>query len=86
MNDLSKAFGSVLSELRRRAKMSQEELAFSAGVHRTYISQLERGLKSPSLDTIFLLAAAIEVKPSDLLRPYEERLRGGRRAGRKRSH
>jgi transcriptional regulator with XRE-family HTH domain len=44
MTELSKAFGRVLSSLRRRAGVSQEELAFSAGVHRTYVSQLERGL------------------------------------------
>ncbi|MFK4385886.1 helix-turn-helix domain-containing protein [Bradyrhizobium sp. USDA 223] len=88
MSELSKAFGLLLSALRQQAGASQEELAFSAGVHRTYISQLERGLKSPSLETIFLLAHALGVKPTELLPPYSEKpqRRRAKRGKRSRKH
>jgi transcriptional regulator with XRE-family HTH domain len=49
---IDKTFGKVLQKLRSQKGLSQEEFAFRVGLHRTYISQLERGLKSPSLKTI----------------------------------
>jgi transcriptional regulator with XRE-family HTH domain len=45
------AFGKVLKEIRQEHSLSQEELGFESGCHRTYISLLERGRKSPSLNT-----------------------------------
>lgn len=45
-------FADSLRNARENAGISQEQLAERAGLHRTYISQLERGLKSPSLDVI----------------------------------
>jgi DNA-binding XRE family transcriptional regulator len=53
------AFGRVLQQLRREHGVSQEQLGFEAGFHRTYISMLERGQKSPSLSAIFQPAVAI---------------------------
>jgi transcriptional regulator with XRE-family HTH domain len=64
---IEEAFGLTLQELRRARKISQEELGFESGYHRTYISQLERGRKSPSLKTIFQLAAALKVSPSEIV-------------------
>ena len=61
------SFGRVLQQLRRERGLSQEELGFRSGYHRTYISLLERGLKSPSLSTIFQLAEALEVDPSQMI-------------------
>ena len=55
---IAKSFGQVLQQLRRDSGLSQEELGFASGYHRTYISLLERGHKSPSLRTIFELAKA----------------------------
>jgi transcriptional regulator with XRE-family HTH domain len=49
---IDKRFGKVLQTLRMQKGLSQEEFAFHVSLHRTYISQLERGLKSPSLRTI----------------------------------
>jgi transcriptional regulator with XRE-family HTH domain len=66
-----KAFGQVLRKVRERRNISQEELAARGGYHRTYIGQLERGEKSPSLRTIFNLSAALEAKPSVLIRRIE---------------
>ena len=67
-------FGQVLQEIRRRRKLSQEQLGFESGYHRTYISLLERGRKSPSLNTIFQLALALRISPSELLRLVQARV------------
>ncbi len=65
------AFGKVLRELRQEHSLSQEELGFESGYHRTYISLLERGRKSPSLNTLFQLATALRISPSEILRRAE---------------
>ena len=65
------AFGQVLQRLRLERGQSQEQLGFESGYHRTYISLLERGRKSPSLATVFRLARVLKVRPSDLLRRVE---------------
>ncbi len=49
---IDRKFGNVLKKLRSEKNISQEELGLCTGLHRTYISQLERGLKSPSLRTM----------------------------------
>lgn len=60
-------FSTALKHYRERADVSQEELAAIAGLDRTYISQLERGLKSPTLTTLEKLASRLDVKPEHLL-------------------
>lgn len=67
-------FGKVISDLRRSIGLSQEALAELAGVHRTYVSQLERGLKSPTLAVITKLASALKVRPSGILEQLEHAL------------
>lgn len=69
---LTKAFGHVVREARTASGLSQERLAFGAGVHPTYISQLERGLKSPSLEVVGALAKALHTKPHLLIRSAED--------------
>jgi transcriptional regulator with XRE-family HTH domain len=68
---LNRAFGRVLRELREQADLSQEQLATMAGLHRTYISILERGKRSPTLDTIAVLARALRRSPHYLVRQTE---------------
>ena len=63
-----KAFGGVLRCLRQDRGLSQEALGFESGYHRTYISLLERGQKSPSLQTIFNLSKALKIAPGDLIK------------------
>ncbi len=70
-NSLEKAFGNVLRRLRQERGLSQESLGFESGYHRTYISILERGQKSPSLQTIFNLAEALKIEPAELIKLVE---------------
>jgi transcriptional regulator with XRE-family HTH domain len=79
---LEKTFGAILREVRKERGLSQEALAFESGYHTTYIGQLERGQKSPSLRTIMNLAGALESSGSELLRRVEARF--GKRAIEKR--
>lgn len=64
---VAEQFGRNLFMARRRAYLSQEQLARRAGVHRTEIGLLERGLRVPRLDTIVKLADGLEVPPGGLL-------------------
>jgi len=71
---VQKAFGRQISRLRGRLGISQEELAFQAGVHRTYISQIERGLKSPTLSVVLRLAKALHRPASRLIASVEKKM------------
>jgi transcriptional regulator with XRE-family HTH domain len=66
MKQIEKEFGNRVRELRRKTGLSQEELAFKAGVHRTYLGGIERGERNPSLKNIAALAQALGVTLSDL--------------------
>lgn len=61
-------FGRRVRLLRVAHDMSQEDLAEAAGVHRTYVSSLERGLRNVGLDNVYALAVALGVEPSELFR------------------
>lgn len=60
------ALGLRIRALREGAGLSQEALAERAGLHRTYVSSLERGKRNVGLDNILKLAAALGVAPSML--------------------
>lgn len=64
---LTTAFGENVREMRRSKGLSQEALAASTGLHRTYVGSVERGERNPSLVNIARLARALGVTPSDLL-------------------
>ena len=70
-----RAFGRILQEARIERKISQEQLGFEAGYHRTYISLIERGLKNPSLKTVLQLAQTLNIPASELVRRLEVKLR-----------
>ena len=63
--------GKEIARLRKRIGLSQEELGFRAEVHRTYISQLERGLKSPTLSMILKLSRALKASANKLIAVVE---------------
>jgi transcriptional regulator with XRE-family HTH domain len=63
--------GGELRRLREQAKLTQEQLSFRAGLSRPYISQLERDLKSPTLETLFLICDALDVSATSFVRRVE---------------
>lgn len=76
MNSHNKAFGQAIRELRKGKNQSQESLAFDAGFDRTYISLLELGQKSPTLDTIMALCGALDIGLAQLASRVEAIMRG----------
>ena len=72
---LQTVFGIVLKEARTKADLSQEKLALESGLDRTFISLLERGLRQPTLTTLFSLAESLGVKPSKLITSVEGKVR-----------
>jgi len=73
--EIEAAFGGVLRELRVKAGLSQEELASQSGLHRTYVSLLERGLRTPSLSTVFSLAKPLNIPPHEFVLLVSEKLK-----------
>jgi len=65
--DVAAQFGDNLVRFRKLADISQDELSVRASVHRTEISQLERGLRIPRIDTLVKICVSLEVEPSELL-------------------
>jgi len=74
---LLRAFCQVVQERREFLHISQEELAHRAGLHRTYISDIERGSRNISLRSLIRLAKALEVSASGLIRVAESKVRNG---------
>ncbi|MCP4559320.1 MAG: helix-turn-helix transcriptional regulator [Bosea sp.] len=64
---LRRQLGLNVELLRRSLGLSQEELAFEAKIHRTYISGVERGVRNPTVTVIARLAGALKVEPAELL-------------------
>lgn len=67
-------FGVVIKKLRLERHLTQEKLASIAGLERTFVSMLERGVKQPSLKTIGSLAMALGVKGHELLHMVEQEI------------
>ncbi|HTP29322.1 MAG TPA: helix-turn-helix transcriptional regulator [Anaeromyxobacteraceae bacterium] len=75
---LLKTVAQNLHAARLQRKLSQAEIALAAGVSVSYVSMLERGQRSPPLETLELLAKALRVSPLDLLAENQRR-RGSKR-------
>ncbi len=67
-NEILNLFGENVRKYRRLLNISQEELAFKANLHRTYIGMIERAEKNITLINIEKIANALEVKIDDLLK------------------
>ena len=65
------AFGIVLRGLRVKSGLSQESLGFAADLQRNYISLMELGHNQPTITTIFKLAIALGITPSELIKMVE---------------
>jgi len=66
MRKIEKQFGERIRKLRLARNLSQEELAFKASVHRTYLGSVERGERNPSLKNIAAIAKALNVSLAQL--------------------
>lgn len=67
MKAVAERFGRNVAYVRRLRGLSQEELSFLAALHRTEISQVERGLRLARIDTLAKLCGALRVTPDELM-------------------
>jgi transcriptional regulator with XRE-family HTH domain len=65
--EVARLFGANLRRIRKRADLSQEEVGWLASLHRTEVGLLERGERTPRIDTLVKLAGGLEVRPEELL-------------------
>jgi len=68
----SKKIGTVIRQLREEKKLTQDVFSGLADLDRSHYSKIERGLRIPTLETVFKIAQALEIKPSELIRIIEE--------------
>ena len=64
--------GQIIQARRKSVGMSQEVLSGLAGLDRTHYSKIERGLRSPTIDTLFKIAHALNVAPHEILMDIEQ--------------
>ena len=74
-----KAFGHALRHFRSQKGLSQEQLGLEGGFDRTYISLMERGLRSPTLRAVVKLAEVLRVSPSEIIKRMELEMAKDRR-------
>jgi transcriptional regulator with XRE-family HTH domain len=65
--DIRRIIGANVRKMRELKGLSQEELAFRAELHRTYVSGIERGIRNPTALIIQRLAVALDITPDRLL-------------------
>jgi transcriptional regulator with XRE-family HTH domain len=68
-------FADELRELRLKAGITQEEVAARAGVSREYVSMLEAGKNTPTIDVFIRLCQAVEASPADVITRLEKATR-----------
>ena len=77
--DVRKRVGLNLKRLRQERDLSQERFAFEAGLHRTYISGVERGVRNPTVTVLEEIAIALKVPTSELLAEIPSSRKPGRK-------
>jgi transcriptional regulator with XRE-family HTH domain len=65
--NISKQLGAKIQKLRLEKGLSQEDLAFEAGLHRTYISHVERGSRNITVLGLCKIAKGLRVKPAEII-------------------
>lgn len=68
MKEIDQSIAKVLREIRESRAISQEALSFDAGLHRTYISQLERGLKAVTVKTLLKITDALKIEIDEFMK------------------
>lgn len=79
--EISAIFGEVLKRQRVEQNVSQEELAFGAGLDRTFVSRLERGIRQPTITTMIGLGLALGVSAAEMVRETEKQYLASANAG-----
>ncbi|MBE5845014.1 MAG: helix-turn-helix transcriptional regulator [Butyrivibrio sp.] len=69
--DITAEVGSRIRYHRKERKLSQEELAERSGLHPSYIGQLERGIKKPTIDSLYKITKGMDMSISDFLKDLE---------------
>jgi transcriptional regulator with XRE-family HTH domain len=59
-------FAANVTRIREARGLTQEQLGWASGIHQTAVARIESGERKPTLETIFKLAAGLEVPPADL--------------------
>ena len=70
----SKIVGKVIADFRKKKGISQEVLSGLAVIGRTHLSAIERGERKPTLETLYRLSSALDVKMSDIVKEIENEL------------
>ncbi len=70
----SKIVGEVIAEFRKKKGISQEVLSGLADIGRTHLSAIERGERKPTLETLYKISTAMDVKMSDIVVEIEKKL------------
>ena len=65
--------GRILAEYRERKGLTQDVLSGLAGLDRSHYSKLERGLRSPTLDTLFKIGQALDIPPHVIVKAIEDK-------------
>ncbi len=71
----SKIVGEVIADLRKKKGISQEVLSGLADIGRTHLSAIERGERKPTLETLYRISTAMDIKMSDIIIEIERRLK-----------
>ena len=66
--------GNVIADFRKRKGVSQEVLSGLADIGRTHLSAIARGSRKPTLETLYRIAVALDVKMSDIVAEIEKRI------------
>jgi len=69
--EIRRLFAENVRRLRKAKNLSQEQLAFETGIHRTYLSGVERSVRNPTLLIIAKFAKALDVEPAELFKPRQ---------------
>lgn len=72
LSTLKEHLSSNIKQIRKKQGISQEKLALKAEVDRSYMSEVERNLANPSIETLLKLSNALNVSPADLLQINEK--------------
>lgn len=70
----SKIVGSVIAKFRKKKGVSQEVLSGLSDIGRTHLSAIERGERKPTLETLYRICVALDVKMSDVIIEIEKKL------------